>query len=186
MTKGVMWGVGAIAVIFVCFRFYARIKRFKKFYWDDFFVFMATVITIASIITWQTLVVHDLYEVINVLTGFQRPKLEFDAHLRRYFDTSLALFVLFNSVLWAIKFSFLIFFRRLGKNVRRQRVLWWPIFTFTVVSYIISVALAAKICVGKSLLDVVQTCGTPSAAKGNRITFIYGFAMDIVTDLAIK
>lgn len=187
MVKGVMWGGGAIAVMFVFFRFYARIKRFKRLYWDDFFAFMAAVINIISVIIWQTLVVHDLYEVINGLKGFQRPKPDFAARLRRYFDTAFALFILFNSMLWAIKFSFLIFFRRLGKHVRRQRLLWWPILTFTVISYVITVVvLAASFCFGKSLLYVAQACGTRSAKKNYRLAFIFGFAMDIVTDLASK
>ena len=185
MIKGVMWGTGAIAVIFVFFRFYTRIKRFKRLYWDDFFAFMAAAINVTSIIIWQTLVVHDLYEVINGLRGFQRLKSEFAAHLRRYFDTSFAVFILFNSMLWAIKFSFLIFFKRLGKHVPRQKLLWWPILAFTVVSYVITVViLGANFCFGKSLLYVVQTCGTRSASRKNRFAFILGFVMDILTDVA--
>lgn len=151
-----------------------------------FFVFIAVVLCIVCVIIWQILVVHDLYEVINVLWGLQLPKSDFFAHLRRYFETSIALFILFNSLLWAIKFSFLLFFRRLGKYVERQKLLWWPILAFTVVSYVVTVAFAANLCLGKSLSYVVQTCGTRSAFRKNRLTFIFCFAVDILTDLASK
>lgn len=175
-----------IAVVLVFLRFYARIKRFKHLCWDDFFAFIAVILSIVNAIIWQTLVVHDMYEVINVLRGVQMAGPHFFAHLRRFFHSQLVLYIFFNSTLWAIKFSFLIFFKRLGKNVRRQRMLFWPVFAFTVVSYLITVALAANFCLGNSLPYVLRRCGTRSAFKNNRLTLICGFALDVSTDFTSK
>lgn len=150
-----------------------------SFLWPSF-------LDIITVIIWETLVVHDLYEMMNVFRGFHRPGPDFAALVRRYFNSSLVILIFFNSTLWAVKFSFLIFFRRLGKNVRGQRQLFWSVFAFTFVSYMITLALVANLCVGKSLLYVLQKCGTRSAMRNNRITLIVSFVLDILTDFASK
>lgn len=186
MAEGIMWGVGVVAMIPVMLRFYARIKRFKRLYWDDFFVFIAVIFDIIIVIIWQTSVVYDLYEVMNTLKGFQSPGPDFAAHGRRYFILSIVVLTFFISTLWAIKFSFLIFFRRLGKNVRRQRLLWWPIFGFTAISYLVALVLNSYQCLGKSLINIFQKCGTKRALTLNGINVITCSVLDILTDLASK
>ena len=173
-------------MIFVSFRFWARIKGFKRLYWDDFFVFVAVILHIVTGIVWQTFMAHDMYEMMSVVAGLQLPGPNFLAHVHRYGKSSLASLLLFYSTLWAIKFSFLVFFRRLGKHVRRQRLLWWPIFGFTVTSYLIILGITPYGCLGGSITHLVEECATESVISSNRKIFLCCFILDVLTDIASK
>lgn len=175
-----------IAIMFVSFRIWARIKGFKRLYWDDFLVLVAVILHIVTGIVWQTFMAHDMYETMNVLTGLQLPEPNFLAHGHRYAKSSLASLLLFYSTLWAIKFSFLIFFRRLGRHVRRQRLLWWPIFGFTVTSYLIILGVTPYRCLKGSIPYLVEECASESVLKYNRTIFLCCFIFDVSTDIASK
>ena len=46
-------------------------------------------------------------------------------------------YLLYYTALWSIKLSFLLFFRKLGIDIRRQRIFWYCVLGYTVASYII-------------------------------------------------
>lgn len=184
MTQGVIWGGWAITVIFVCFRILSRIKIFKRLYWDDFFVLLALALTLASAIIWQAFMAHDMYEVMNVSAGLELPGPKFLADGRRYSQASLAILILFYSTLWSIKLSFLIFFRRLGKNVRRQKLLWWPVMGFTLASYVVAVAIIQYPCLVKSMFYIIEHCTTDSAIRYQRTSLLCSCILDVLTDLS--
>lgn len=47
--------------------------------------------------------------------------------------------ILFYSALWLVKLSFLMFFRRLGSKVKGQKIWWWCILAFTVLSWVLCI-----------------------------------------------
>ena len=49
----------------------------------------------------------------------------------------LTSYLLYYTALWSIKLSFLLFFRKLGIDIRRQRIFWYCVLGYTVASYII-------------------------------------------------
>ena len=49
--------------------------------------------------------------------------------------------------IWAIKFSFLAFFRRLGHNVRGQKLIWWVVTVLTIIALAISVGVSYYPCI---------------------------------------
>jgi hypothetical protein len=53
--------------------------------------------------------------------------------------------------LWCIKFSFLAFFRRLGHNVKGQKVLWWTVLFLTTTGLAISVGVIDYHCMFATL-----------------------------------
>lgn len=175
-----------IAVILVIFRILARIKGFKRLFWDDFFVLVAVILHIVTGIIWQTVMAHDMYETVSVFAGLQPSGPNFLAQAHRYAKFSLASLLLFYSTLWAIKFSFLIFFRRLGKHVRRQEFLWWPIFGFTVASYLIILGVTPYRCLGGSITYLVEHCVSEAVLKSKRTIFLCCFIFDVFTDIASK
>ena len=137
-------------------------------------------------IIWQTVMAHDMYETMSVFAGFQLPGPNFLAHAHRYAKSSLATLLLFYSTLWAIKLSFLIFFRRLGKHARRQKLLWWPIFGLTVTSYLIILGITPYRCLAGSITYLVEKCAAESVVKSNQKIFLCCFIFDVFTDIASK
>jgi hypothetical protein len=57
--------------------------------------------------------------------------------------------------LWCIKFSFLFFFRKMGSQIRRQRILWWCIMAYVAVTLPLAIAIAPWKCHSSNLTKVV-------------------------------
>lgn len=171
-------------MIFVAFRILSRIKLFKRLYWDDVLVVFALIFALASAIIWQAFMAHDMYELMNVSAGLALPGPNFLADGRRYSRASLAILILFYSTLWSIKLSFLIFFRRLGKNVLRQKLIWWPVFGFTVASYVVAIGVLQYRCLVNSMIYLIEHCTNDSAIQFQRATLLCTCILDVLTDLS--
>lgn len=77
-----------------------------------------------------------MYETIAVSVGqLFPPPVNFEHHAEQYLRKSVAVIIFFYTGLWSIKLSFLIFFRRLGQNVRNQKIVWWSVLIITTASY---------------------------------------------------
>lgn len=132
--QGLLWGGVAVTLLFFVMRIYVRIKSFHRVFWDDFLVLIAWLMLVATAIIWHYAKVG-LYVLSDVLSGQQRYPPDFNSKVEGYLRLSLAVIILFYSSLWCVKLSFLIFFQRLGRNVRRQKIIWWSVLTVVVASY---------------------------------------------------
>lgn len=157
---------------------------FRRLFWDDYFVLFAVLFSLASAIVWQVSVAHDMFELMDVTANVELPGPTFFTDAETYFKGSLAVIILFYSTLWSIKISFLIFFKRLGKNVTRLRLLWWPTLIFTIVSYGISVGTIPFRCLVDSISYITMNCNSDSAIKSQRISLALNCALDVLTDCA--
>ena len=138
MPKGMAWAGVAVSFGFLLFRIYVRLKIFRRLFIDDPFLIAAWLMTLANAIIWQVNV-RPLYLTIGVASG-QITSLppdflpEFFAYSHAQFSSS----ILTYASLYLTKFSFLLFFRKLGNKVPRQRVIWWSALVFVIASYAVS------------------------------------------------
>ena len=124
-----------------------------------------------------------MYQFLAVNSGrLWPPPADFEADSEMYYRKSLAVWVCFSIGLWAVKFSFLLFFRRLGQNVARQQVLWWCVFVFTVAAYIVSIGDVPYACLTDSFDRLMHSCSTESAARHQRVILWVNCILDIVSD----
>lgn len=134
--QGVAWGGVALAWIFFVTRVAGRIKVFRRLYADDAMVLIACLFLMTNTLIWQ-MSKDDLYEIIAVQSGQQYPPpLDLSKRAQAYLRRSVAVIALFYSGLWAIKLSFMLFFRRLGQNVRNQDIIWWTILAIIVATWL--------------------------------------------------
>lgn len=129
-----MWGGLGLTLLFFAFRIYVRIKSFHRLFWDDFLVLVAWLMLLTNAVIWQQ-AKTGLYLLLNVQSGRQSPPPEFNLKVGEYLHESLAILILFYSSLWCVKLSFLIFFQRLGRNVQRQKLIWWSVLAVVIASY---------------------------------------------------
>ena len=61
--------------------------------------------------------------------------------VNRFLHLQAGAWILSLTALWLVKFSFLLFFRKLGNHVRRQKILWWAVLGFTSASYVVCISL---------------------------------------------
>ena len=109
-------------------------KAFGRLFIDDALVFLAWLMLLTNTILWQVGRVA-LYQNIAVSTGKLNPPPNFETETKRYLRNTVVIIIFFYSSLWAIKLSFLIFFKRLGQKVSRQRVLWWIVAVIVAASW---------------------------------------------------
>ena len=134
--KGIAWGGVALAWIFFATRVAGRIKAFRRVYADDAMVLIACLLLLTNALAWQ-MSKDDLYEVIAVSSGqLYPPPSDLSTTATAYLRRSVAVIVFFHSGLWAVKLSFMLFFRRLAQNVSGQKVLWWTILVIVVASWL--------------------------------------------------
>lgn len=81
-----------------------------------------------------------VYEHFAVMTGKKPIDVGFVNRDIALVRTGVVFNILFYSVLWLVKLSFLMFFWRLGSKVRRQKILWWFIMVFTLLAWVACVA----------------------------------------------
>ena len=101
-------------------------------------VLLACLFLMTNTLIWQ-FGKDDLYETIAVASGqLYPPPADLANHATSYLRKSVAVIAFFYSGLWAIKLSFMLFFRRLGQNVTGQKYLWWTILVIVVASWLAS------------------------------------------------
>lgn len=133
---------------FVAFvRLALRLKFRKKLLLDDVFV-LAGVISLAVSIGVLTQYYETLFKT-EALNTDPTVKFSYDEALPmleapKLFDTYLAF--LWTSV-YAIKFSFLVFFRTLIKNVSRKLdIYYWFIIVFCIISWVLAICMPFMLC----------------------------------------
>ena len=120
-----------------------RVRIFRRLHLDDVFVFGALIMTLANASLWQA-TSQQLYLSIAVSSGqIPLPPPDFLSQIYTFLHGELASLFLYIASLWLVKFSFLWFFRGLGKKIRRQRMLWWCVSAFT----------GASLCVCLGMFD---------------------------------
>ncbi|KAI4224913.1 MAG: hypothetical protein L6R36_004313 [Xanthoria steineri] len=181
---GLIWAGFAVATICCGLRGLARVRTFKKLLVDDYFVLLALSLVLASAITWQVFA-DDLYYIMRVSAGLEMPGKDFARVSGRYFKATLAVIILFYTALWSIKISFLLFFRRLGNNVRGQRRIWWPVLGVTLATYFACIGSIQYRCLISSFEYLAANCGTPAATSFQQITLKLNCAWDVITDCLI-
>ena len=89
---------------------------------------------LANAIIWQHFKT-ELYFVSDVQRGRKSPPPDFLRKIDEWRHGQLAAIFLLTTSLWCVKLSFLVFFRGLGRNVQRQRIIWWFVLAFVIASY---------------------------------------------------
>ena len=175
-----------MSTIFVGIRLYARYKSFKKLFWDDVFDLFAWLLSLLAAIDWQV-VSGRMYQFIAITSGqLWPPPQNFVSETEQYYKGSLVALLFFYTSLWSVKFSFLIFFRCLGQNIRAQKIHWWIVFTCTVVTYIACFADTQYWCLVSPLQELFRKCSTDASHRWILYTLDFNCAFDIVTDVLSK
>ena len=176
-----IWGGLVLAIICCSLRFLARIRTFKKLLIDDYFVLLALFFVLANAIIWQIYAQH-MYYIMIVSAGLEMPDEGFAQLAESYFKSTVAVIILFYSALWSIKISFLLFFKRLGTNVRGQKLIWWPVLGITLATYFACIGTIQYPCLVSSFEYLAANCNTPAATSFQQITLKLNCAWDVTTD----
>ena len=149
-----MWGGVAVTFCFVAFRGYVRLSLFRRLFVDDALVFASWLMLMGNAITWQ-IASGSMYTLVNVENGVQLPPPDFFDQLKLFFRSQIAVNLLMTCGLWAIKLSFMLFFRKLGHNVRGQKPLWWGVLIAIVAAFAICIGVYDWPCLVRPLPEII-------------------------------
>lgn len=146
-----MWGGEALATVFVFARLGIRIRSFRKLYSDDIMVILSWVCSMAGCIIWQ-MIVRGLYDQYKLSAGELQMTPDVIQRELDLLRGSLAYLLLYNTCLYGIKASILLFFRRLDSKYQGpRRKWWWFVAAFTFVAYVTTVGTNQFKCLLSSL-----------------------------------
>ena len=163
-------------------RLVARWATFKRLFADDAFVIFAWLLALGTAVDWQ-IVSWKMYQFVSITSGqLWPPPPTFIPDTESYYDGSLAVLIFYYSSLWSIKIAFLLFFRRLGQNVKGQKVLWWLICGFTVSTYLICIGDIQYSCLVSPLLKLLTICSSDKNVQFQTATLKLNCALDVISD----
>lgn len=88
--------------------------------------------------------------------------------------------------IWLIKLNFLLFFYRLGHQIRLYRILWWAVLIFTVGCGAACYGLVQFACMFGDVETVFVKCGSAPYNRESYIHVIMTAVLDIVSDVTSK
>ena len=148
---------------------------------EDGLVLFALLLALASAILWQ-IFANDMFDLMAVSSGHKTPTPAFVDNSEAYFKASVAVIAFFYSTLWAIKVSFLLFFKRLTKNVRHQQLLWWSVSGFTIATYFVCIGTIQYPCLVVPLQQIMTKCTQNAAVNFQQKTLKLNCVWDVLTD----
>ena len=164
-TQAVLWTGTILALLVTISRLAIRLRIFKRLKADDYLVISAFLFFLSTTIIWQNLA-DDLYFSLALETSVPVDLSDLDEIFRRvqsFLRATLANYLLSYSCLWAIKLSFMAFFRTLGRKIKTQQIIWWSVLIFVFISYIICVATLDYRCFTSSGLDILGSNIDPTS-----------------------
>lgn len=159
-------------------------RTFKRFWVDDILVIFAWLLTLGSAIDWQ-IIARKMYQAVAIAEAQLRPlPPTFATDAESLLRGTLVVDLFYPCSLWAIKMSFLLFFRRLGHNVTGQNFLWWSVLGFTVASYLVCIRIIQYSCFVTPFSQVWRECETKEDAYLGQASLKIICALDVFTDFS--
>ena len=130
------------------FRIYVRLRVCRRIFDDDVLVILAWLVLLICAALWHVQgTLKLLFESLYIEFGAERqPSTYYQEHVLSWLRMMFAETFLGIIGLWCIKFAFLALSRRLGHNVKGQKVLWRTILVLTTAGLAISVGVLYYPC----------------------------------------
>ena len=141
-----MWSSVGISSLFFVVRIYLRLKIIHRLSTDDVFLLVAWLTVIGNAAIWQA-IWRSIYFDVKITHGqITSLPLNFLSIIQKSLHGVYAAYFISYTALWSVKFSFLFFFQSLGNKIKRQRIIWWTVFTFLFLSYVVSITTIDYSC----------------------------------------
>ena len=77
-----------------------------------------------------------MFEIRQPMTPGEVPSPNLIKQAGLFLQMQFAIIILFWTTLWAVKFSFLLFYKNLFARLPNQLFWWWPVSTFVLLAYL--------------------------------------------------
>jgi len=181
----VVWTSFSIASLLVILRMAIRFKILSRLTLEDFWIFLALAALLTSCIL-QTIQLPSLYYLLATIAGIVPISTELIAAVQNYLRFEFAIMVLFWTVLWCVKASFLTLYFKLFQELPMYRRAWYILATLTLCAYVGCLITLSTSCHPISNFFKFEQCNSKKDIWASRMSIYYSTAIDIFTDLCSK
>ncbi len=163
-------------------RVYIRYMCFRRLLVDDWVMIFALSMLLAIAALGQVYL-KDVYMLMAVSNGQVMLDADFPAEAQRglrAFGTTMLLSYL---GIWAIKLNFLLFFRRLGRQIVSYTILWWAVLIITLACGGVNLGIMQFKCMFGPIEHIMTVCPQYPTLKQTYTLFKLSCILDVVTDV---
>lgn len=180
--QGIVWAGFALSTLAFIGHLWFRWASLRKFLAEDCLMAFVLSIQLATAIICQ-IRLHYVYTMEKVGNGLILPPPTFLEDVPRGLRGLLASEILTIFGLWGVKFSFLLFFRRLFCAARPlYRYAWWGVVVITIMCFGVMIGLLSYECTASDVEVILSTCTLPSAIRMEWIQVQTTSAVDAFSD----
>jgi hypothetical protein len=180
-----LWTCFGTAFLLVILRTAIRFKVGARLATEDFWIFLALATLLTSCIL-QTIQLPSLYYMSGVIAGVIPISKELISIGDDYLRFEFANIVLFWTVLWCVKASFLALYFKLFRDLPMYCRAWYILAAFTFCAYVGCWITALMSCHPISNFFEFAECNTEEDIWATRMSVYYSTVIDIFTDLCSK
>lgn len=181
---GIIWTGVAFAILFTILRTAIRIHVFHRLFADDVCIYIALVILI-SLGVLHNHAISAIFKIERVLYGEVVYPLDFKEQVELFLKLQFSIITLFWTSLWAVKLSFLMFYRKILAGLPGHMIWWRLILVFTVLAYLGCQATNLKSCTPISNYFHIGACESRQNTYFQNLNLYYSTAVDVVCDVLI-
>lgn len=126
--------------------------------------------------------IGDLYLMIHVQNQLVVPGPDFPDRLVTALRIDGIALMLSMIGIWTIKFNFLLFFRRFGRQIRNYMIVWWVAFALVLCCGIVNIGVIPYGCVFGQLSYLTGYCATQSSVGHIYASYKASVAIDVFSD----
>ncbi|KAG0650869.1 hypothetical protein D0Z07_2442 [Hyphodiscus hymeniophilus] len=180
----VIWTSFGLAFLFVVMRIAIRLRFMARLAIEDYWIFLALTTLLTSCIL-QTIQLPSLYYLLAIIAGVVPVSVDLISATEKYLRFEFAIMILFWTILWCVKASFLALYFKLFRELRIYRRVWYTLAAFTLLAYVGCCITLATSCHPISNFFKFEQCNTKKDIWASRFSVYYSTAIDIFTDLCM-
>jgi hypothetical protein len=178
----VVWTSFSVACLLVILRTAIRFKFMARLTMEDYWIFLALATLLTSCVL-QTIQLPSLYYMLGTIAGVIPISADLISSVEDYLKYEFATMVLFWTVLWCVKASFLALYFKLFRELKMYRRVWYALAAFTFLAYVGCWITLATSCHPISNFFKFEQCNTARDIWASRLSVYYSTTIDIFTDL---
>jgi hypothetical protein len=180
-----VWTSFSIAFLLVVLRTAIRFKVVARLATEDYWMFLALAALLTTCIL-QTIQLPSLYYMSAVIAGVIPVSADLMSIGDNYLRFEFPIIVLFWTVLWCVKASFLALYFKLFRDLPLYCRAWYILAAFTFCAYVGCWITVLMSCHPISSFFKFAQCETEQDVWATRMSVYYSTAVDIFSDLCSK
>ncbi|KAL2114011.1 hypothetical protein VUR80DRAFT_1307 [Thermomyces stellatus] len=180
-----VWTCFSVALLFVALRTAIRLRVASRPTADDYWITLALA-ALLTLCALETVQEPSLAPITGIMDGTGVENFNsLIADTEHYLKYQFPIIVLFWTVLWSVKASFLALYFRFFRELKHYRRAWYGLVVFTFLAYVGCIITLTLSCGQPASFFRFAQCGRPEQIWASNLSVYYSTTVDVFTDLCI-